>query len=358
MMIQSTALLLLSLLGVASLPAQTFRPMPTTGGSQFIELPAGRTTIVAPALQPPAVAQFAVSLAGVAAGVATVNLAGAKPLDLGNAPLRDGQYGGRVISHYAMVTAGDWVGHCLGVKNNTATSLELWTGDLQAGPRSIRHVEIRPYWTLASLLPASVAEVSFVPTTDAAAVKTRVVLSPSGTRGNEQPQDAGQAYYFRASMGCWVREGAPDVDAGSDRIAPGAYLYLQNGFTGSRPQDLLIAGTSLDAPFRLLLQSSAAETALTYFGLPRSLPCRLSKMGWNDSNFTPSLNTSPAGRNDVLLLDDGFGGVGAAYYRHAGRWYQVGAALPVDPLMAVGSVFAVVKKVGARPGSFLLNVSP
>ena len=353
---QALLTLLLTAALVPNVVAQQFRVAQPAVGSQYVLAPAGRTVIVAPQFQRPSVGTFRVTGVNPGGETATLALAGQPPLDSYGAPLLDDQYKPAADTYYALVTAGDWTGHFFTVTANTATTLEIHTGGLPGGrATSVRSIEVRPYWSLETLFPASVAEVSFIPTTDPDDVKTRLVLSPLITSGNEQPQQVGEAYYYSSAVAGWVSAADPDMAAGKVLVAPGRYLYLQNTSAGSYPLDAVIAGTVLTAPLRQNLYTSAEDNTVTYFALARSSDYKLSQIGLTAANFTPSLNQSPLGRNDLLLVDDGFGGVGAVYYLYKSKWYTTGSALPVDPVLPAGTAYGLLKKAGSGPVKVLVN---
>ncbi len=336
--------------------AQQFRVAQPAGGSQYVLAPAGSTVIVAPQFQRPSVGTFQVTGVTLGGETATLNLKGLPPLDSYGAPLLDDQYKPATDTYYALVTAGDWTGLYFTVTANTATTLEVQTGGLPGGrASSVRSVEVRPYWNIETLFPASVAEVSFIPTTNPNDVKTRLVLAPLTLSGNEQPQEVGEAYYYSSAVSGWVSAADPDSAAGKVLVAPGRYFYMQNTSAGSYPLDVVIAGSVLTAPLRQNLYSSAEEDTATCFALARASDYKLSQIGFTDANFTPSLNQSPLGRNDLLIVDDGFGGVGAVYYRYKNKWYTTGSALPVDPVLPAGTAFGVLKKAGPGPAKVLVN---
>jgi uncharacterized protein (TIGR02597 family) len=355
---QALLTLLFATAFAATASAQTFRASPIVGGSQYVVAPAGRTVIVAPEFQRPSVATFRVTAASTASGLTTLTLTGRPPLDSYGAPLLTNQYQAAADTYYAMVTAGDWMGMFFTVTANTATTLEIQTDSLpNSTAKSVRAIEIRPYWSLETLFPASVADVSFIPTTDPMAIKTQIVLSPVITTATEQPQAIGEAFYFNSTASAWVSATDPSTDNGKTLVAPGRYLYWQNTSAGSYPLDVVIAGTVLTAPFRQNLFSAADDTTITYFALPRSSPYKLSQLGLTDINFTPSLSQGLLGRNDVLVVDDGFGNAGAIYYRYLKKWYVVGSALPVDPVFPAGTAYGVLKKANSSPVKVLINLN-
>jgi uncharacterized protein (TIGR02597 family) len=344
---------------IAPLSAQSFRAPKDAGGSQYVLVPADSTVVVAPQFQRPSVGTFRVTGVTTVGDTSTLQLSGKPPLDSYDAPLQENQYQAGDETYYAIVTAGDWTGYFFTITANTANTLEVHTGGLTGGrATSVRSIEVRPYWSLETLFPSSTAEVSFIPTTDPADVKTRLVLPPLYTTGTDKPQETGDAFYYSSTDQGWVSAADPATAAGKVLVAPGRYVYLQNTGAGSYPLDAIIAGTVLTAPLRQTLYASEeAHATITYFALARTSDYKLSQIGLTDANFTPSEDQSLLGlspsldhtlldRKDVLIVDDGFGGVGALYYRYKKKWYTTTTALPVDPVLPAGTVFGVLKKSG------------
>ena len=342
----------------AAAAAQTFRASPTVGGSQYVLAPAGRTVIVAPQFQRPSVGTFRITSANTVGGLTTLTLTGKPPLDSYGAPLLTNQYQAAADTYYAMVTAGDWAGLFFTVTANTATTLEIQTGSLpNSTATSVSSIEVRPYWSLETLFPSSVAGVSFIPTTDPMAIKTQIVLSPVIVRAGELPQAVGEAFYFNGTASAWVSPTDPSTDKGKTLVAPGRYLYWQNTSAGSYPLDVVIAGTVLTAPLRQNLYSDVTNALFTAFALPRSSDYKLSQLGLNDLNFTPSLSQGLLGRNDILVVDDGFGGIAGGYYRFQKKWYSVSSALPVDPVLPAGTAYGVLKKASSSQVKVFTNLN-
>jgi uncharacterized protein (TIGR02597 family) len=322
---------------------QKFRAAPGITGSQYVYVPANTTVIVAPQFQRPGVGIFKVTSTVTSGSTTTLNLAGKPAVDSYTAPLLADQYQPAANTYYAMVTAGHWAGLYFTVTGNTPSSLALSTDGLVSRKGSIRTVEVRPYWNLETLFPNSAAMVSFIPTTASDDIKTQLVLAPVTLAGNAQPQDVGESYYYSNNLSAWVNSSDPLTPAGKDLVAPTRYFYLQSTHDGSYPLDTIIAGTVLESAFQINLPSSASEVTTSCFALPRSSDYQLSKMGFTNKNFTPSENHTVLGRKDLLLVDDGFGNIGATYYRYKNKWYMVGSALAVNPIFPAGTALGVRK---------------
>jgi len=370
---------------------------PTVLGSQYLDIQPGETTVIVPQFLCPgsglltqsgiltntvfgvteAVTNGAISILSftnnyaiggpffVATALASgadyiLNLSGKPPLNSDNAPLANGQYQyvptNQPTTYFALVTAGTLKGNFFTVLSNTAASLLIDPSGLAIAPHAILAIDLLPYWTLSSLFPSSMTNISFIATTNASNVMSTVVISPNYTINTQQPQQAGQSYYFNASISNWVNVTNPGVAAGDAIVAPGAYVYFQNTASNSYPLQEFISGRVLTAQLDLYFTSSSTNTVVTYFGLPRNSPYKLSEIGFNGVNFTPSTSKSLVGRNDLLILDDGHGGIGATYYSYGGQWYDSSSdALPTDPTFPPGSVFGVMKHPSQNGVKLLVN---
>ena len=227
--------------------------------------------------------------------------------------------------------------------------MKLATKDVQA-------LNLLPYWTLSSLFPSSQATISFIPTTNASNVMTQIVISPPSTTGTNQPQLVGPSYYFNASITNCVSTTNPTVSSADAVILPGAYVYVKNTGSNSYPLYEFISGSVLTNQFNIYFTSSGSNSVISYFALPRSTDYQLSKIGFTDANFTQSLSKSPLSRNDLLIIDNGNGGVGATYYKYKNQWYDASSdALSTNPVFPAGTVFGVKKPASKNATSLLVN---
>ena len=287
-----------------------------------------------------------------------LKLAGNPPKTAGGVPLKPNQYsyvaGVQPVTYYALVTAGTLKGDFFTVQGNTANSLLIDPEGLPIASREITAVSLLPYWSLSSLFPPSQATISFIPTTNPSNVMTKVVISPPVTYGTQQPQNAGQSYYFNADLTNWVSATNPTVPAGDAVIPPGAYVYVQNTGSNNYPLHEFISGSVLTNQFNLFFTSSRTSSVISYFSLPRNSSYPIGQIGFNNSNFTQSTGTGLAQRNDQLIIDNGHGGVSAIYYRFKNQWYNTDNAVPTNPVFPAGTVFGLKKPSSARGGTSLL----
>lgn len=316
-------------------------------GSQYIYQEAGTTNIIAPQFQRAPVASFHVTSVSSAATTATLTLRGKKPLDSYGVPLFQDQYqydaAFQPNTYYALVTAGKARGSFFTVDTNSPASITIELTGPPLVSKDIKAVEVRPYWTLATLFPASQATVSFIPTTQSSGVMTTMIISPLVLPAGALPQKFAPSYYFDSTMNSWVDQANPSVSAGDTIVRPGQYLYALNTGTNSYPLHTYISGSVLRSQFTLEI-ATGSGVLTTCFSLPRASDYKLSEIGFNNANFLQSTDKSALGDNDLLLVDDGHGGVAGTYYRYKNQWYDASNdAFPTDPTFAAGTAFGVRK---------------
>jgi uncharacterized protein (TIGR02597 family) len=362
---------LLTLIGMGSfnLKAAPSSVTETTCGSQYIWQDANTTNIIAPEFQPASVGIFVVTSVLNNGTNATLTLAGSPPVDTYGAPLTSNefQYSGtnQPNTYYALVCDGTLKGIFFTVVSNTTNALTINTGSTPMSLKSIKSIELRPYWTLATLFPADMATNSFIPTTNTNNLMSTVLISTTSIPSTTTPQSLVSQYCFLSSMSNWVNVTNASVYAGDTIVPPGQYVYFRNnGGTNtnsmSYPLNNYIAGTILTNLFRIPLAQSTFTNSLktTYFALPRSSSYTLSKIGFNDSNFKQSTNSTYYGRNDLLLVDNGHGNVAVTYYKYMNKWYSTSNTnFPVNPTFAPGTVFGVLKAVSVNFSEDLINTN-
>jgi uncharacterized protein (TIGR02597 family) len=376
---------LLTVAGISSLLAAQSGVTETTVGSQYIWAGAGsvstivtfdatnstystnystntNVTVVAPEFQPSAVGSFVISSVATNTTNAILSLVGNPPVDSYGVPLATNEFkyagSNQPNTYYTIVTDGSLSGTVFTVVSNGTNSITVITGSVPLKNGSIRAVELRPYWTLATMFPANMATNSFVPTTNSTNVMTRLIIAPAFVVGVNSPQQSSPSYYFNASLTNWVNSTNPTVSAADTIVPPGSYIYFQNdGGNLSYPVNIYLSGTSLKGLFRTPIYGST-NLISTCISLPRSSPYKLSQIGLNDSNFTQSLNKSTLGRNDTLVIDNGHGKSGGVYYKFRNQWYKVGDdAFSSDPTLAPGSAFRIAKPPSASGTSVLVNTN-
>jgi uncharacterized protein (TIGR02597 family) len=320
-----------------------------TGGQQYLAVAPNATQVVAPEFQPPSAAIFSVSNVSTSGNSTTLTLVGDPPLDAYNAPVLADAYSKKVYPvYYALVTAGLSTGSFYSVVSNNATQIVIDTQGETLSSTNIKSIDLRPYWTLETLFPASGAGAAFIATSSDSNIMTKLILSPTTVTDGENPQSEGQKFYFSSSVGNWVRDTEPAISAGAVPVPPSRYLYLQNTGTGSFSIDAYFAGTVLKTPFRVHLYSSKDQTIYTLFALPRASSYKLSEIGFDSANFSST---------DLLLVGGAQAGVSQTYYKSGANWYALGSQVPVDPAIASGTAYAVKKASNAVGNKTVLNIN-
>ena len=326
-----------------------------TGGQQYIAVAAQETAVIAPEFQQPSVALLSISSVSTSGNSTTLLLAGNPPLDAYNAPVLADAYNKKVYPvYYALVTAGSSTGTFYSVISNTASQIVIDSHGDTLSSVNITSIDVRPYWTLETLFPASGAGAAFIPTRNTENIMTKLILSPVTVSGAQIPQNQGQKFYFSHSLKNWASESEPTVSAGAVTVPPGRYLYMQNTGIGSFSIDAYFAGTVLKTPFRITLYSSPTEDLKTLFALPRASSYLLSDIGLNDENFAPSTSGS---LKDLLFVGDSDSRASGTYYKSSTNWFSVGSATPVNPILASGTAYAVKKASNPNGNKQLLNVN-
>lgn len=323
-------------------------------GSQYIYQAAGTTNIIAPQFQRAPVASFHVTSIVATATTADLTLRGKPPLDSYGVPLLQDQY--KFDStyqpdvYYALVTAGKARGSFFTVITNSPVSITIGLEGVALTNKDIKAVEVRPYWSLDTLFPASQANLSFIPTTESSGIMTQLIVSPLVLPDGSTPQQFAPSYYFNAATNSWADVTTPSINVGNTIVRPGQYLYAKNTGTNSFPLHTYISGSVLESQFILPI-ATGGSVLTTCFALPRTSDYKLSEIGFDNTNFAQSPDKSALGNKDLLIVDDGHGGVAATYYRYKNQWYDASNDIhPTDPTFPAGTAFGI-RKASSSPAT-------
>ena len=124
-------------------------------------------------------------------------------------------------------------GHTYFVSANGSNTLTVdTTADNLTGITANTQVLLIPYWTPATVFPASDANVSFTPTTSSAAYKTQVLVPNYSAAGTNLP--FAPAYFFSnnvdgtSSNVGWRIAGDNTTDHSDDPLLPDGYFVVRN----------------------------------------------------------------------------------------------------------------------------------
>lgn len=340
----STLTVLLSL-SVYNLLAQSTTP---TVGFVRTTAASGSDTIVAPQVLRPV---------ELSAGVGSVISSGGQAtLAISGATLTPNQFqysaGSQPKTYFAKVTEGALKGSTFAVVSNTASEVVVNLDGLSVTGTDITGIEVRPYWTLNTLFPSSDKGVSFVESVGTLTTQRRTQILLPDTLGGGINRPPNRIFFFNPAVGDWVATTGMGTAAGDTTIGLNEYLILRN--TGGTPPALTFTesgGVDLKDSSIYLATSSARSTD-NYISVSRPLDYTLAQLGFDDSNFTPSLSLLSTGRKDTLFVINRTGsGVNrspnAVYFRYNGSWYNAAnTASPLDPTavtIAAGSALIVRK---------------
>jgi uncharacterized protein (TIGR02597 family) len=132
------------------------------------------------------------------------------------------------------------------VTANTPNTLTLnLNGDVITSIPAGSQISIIPYWTLATIFPATNAAFSFTPTTTTRNLQTEILIPNYGARGVNLAYSA--TYFFLNSgtnVGWRLYGDALTTDHGDDILDPSGYLVVRN-INGAPTLPLTITGAVL-----------------------------------------------------------------------------------------------------------------
>ena len=286
--------------------------------------------------------------------VATVSAVNSTTFELSGVTLVADQFkyiaGTQPKTYYALVTAGNLTGTYFTIDSNTTTGIVIQTDGLAPSSADVTAIEVRPYWTVGALFPASDAGVSFVASTSTttAGRRTQLLIPDNTNLGvNRSPS---KILFFNPTLQDWVTSTATSVKAGDSTIVPpNTYVILRN--TGGTPPTLnhTVTGSVSTKPAAVYLATRTTGANDNYGIISRPADAKLSELGFTDSSFMQSTGKTTAGRRDTLLVINKTGsGINRSpskvYFKFGGEWFDTSAtATAVDPVIPAGSALVIRK---------------
>jgi uncharacterized protein (TIGR02597 family) len=254
--------------------------------------------------------------------------------------------------YYALIGSGGTSnpkeGHTYFVSANGSNTLTVdTTADNLTGITANTQLLLIPYWTPATVFPASDANVSFTPTISSASYKTQILVPNYSASGINLPFTP--AYFFSnnvdgtSSNVGWRIAGDNTTDHGDDPLLPDGYFVVRN-INGAPTLPLKAAGAVLMKKLAVPLMVSSISAQDNAVSMIRPIDVALNTTGLNsaDGSFVstvPSLSvrTPPVLKDQLLVFDNSQAAINkqpsAAYYyfaaysiRDAG-WKLVGGGL-------------------------------
>ncbi len=239
-------------------------------------------------------------------------------------------------------------GHIFAVTGNTASALTLdTTNDDLTGIPANAQVTVIPYWTPATIFPASDANVSFTPTASPPAYKTLLRVPDYFAAGINLPY--GAEYYF--NNGAWQRVSPAGV-GNDDPLQPDGYFVVRNA-NGAPTLPVTNLGSVLLKKTSTPLTTAPSPGQDNPLGMIRPVDVSLNASGLG----------SVFGPGDQLLVFDnavaGFDKTPSAIYTHDTRWLLSGDSTSADhggDLIPQGTGF-IARRVAGQ-SAFWTNAFP
>jgi uncharacterized protein (TIGR02597 family) len=254
--------------------------------------------------------------------------------------------------YYALIGSGGASnpkeGHTYFVSANGSNTLTVdTTADNLTGITVNTQLLLIPYWTPATVFPASDANVSFTPTTSSAAYQTQILVPSYSASGINLPY--GSDYFFSnnvdgtSSNVGWRIAGDDTTDHSDDPLLPDGYFVVRN-INGAPTLPLKAVGAVLMKKLAVPLITSSVGAQDNAVSMIRPIDVALKATGLNfaDGSFVatiPALSprVPPTLKDKLLVFDNSQAAINkqpsATYYyfaayavRDAG-WKLVGGGL-------------------------------
>jgi uncharacterized protein (TIGR02597 family) len=286
--------------------------------------------------------------------------------------------------YYALIgpgTSNPKEGHIYFVSGNGANTLTVdTTQDNLTGIVPNTQILVIPYWTPATLFPASDANVSFTPTTLTTSFKTRLLIPDYAASGINLPYSP--IYFFSNNVNGTTNNVGwrvfPNImaDRGDDPLLPDGYMVVRHE-NGAPTLPLTSKGGVLTKKLAVPLITSASQKQDNAVSMVRPVDVALNDTGLtpSDGSFvaTPPVitigNRFPRLKDQLLLFDNtqvGFNkSPSATYYYTSGPLRSIGWKLFGDgladhgnDLVPAGSAIVIRKAITASGQTTFWTNSP
>ena len=286
--------------------------------------------------------------------------------------------GAQFKTYYALIGSGGASnpkeGHIYLVNANGSNTLTVdTTADNLSGIVANTQVILIPYWTPATIFPATDANVSFTPTTAPPTYKTQLLIPNNAAPGVNLPYTS---YFFNGTSGNmgWRVVGDNTTDHGNDPLSPTSYFVVRN-LNGAPTLPLKGIGGVLTKKLATGLRTSASQAQDNAVSMLRPVDVTLNQSGLGpaDGSFVatpPMLRVRGRGlvlKDQLLVFDNSAVAYdkqpSAIYYYSEGPgrlagWKLVGdgSADHGDDLIPAGSAMVIRKaKTAAGQTVFWTN---
>jgi uncharacterized protein (TIGR02597 family) len=229
--------------------------------------------------------------------------------------------GSRPNHYYALIGGGGSSnpkeGHYYPITDNGSNTLTVTTTTANnlTGITANTQVLVIPYWTPATVFPASDVNISFTATTSTASYKTQILVPNAAAAGVNLPYLP--AYFFSnnvdgtSSNVGWRVVGNNTTDRGDDVLAPENYFVIRNA-NGAPTLPLTSVGSVLTKKFAVGLITSATQAQDNPVAMVRPVDVTLNSTGLGpaDGSFVATqsprdiVNLKRVAMDQLLLFDN------------------------------------------------------
>jgi len=251
------------------------------------------------------------------------------------------------------------------VTANAVNTLTLnLDGDSLGSVPANSQITLIPYWTLATVFPATNASVSFTATTSTRTFKTQLLIPDYAGVGVNLATSA--TYYFisnGSNVGWRLFNDATTVDHGNDILLPNTYFIVRN--SNSAPTlPLLVTGNVLTKKVTTPLATLASSSQDNMVAMIRPIDVSLNNCGLNPTDGSFVATTSTRSFKDQLFVYNNAQvafnkSPVATYYYMNGAWRLFNDAPTVDhgtDVIAAGNPILIRKAAtGTGLTAFWIN---
>jgi len=228
--------------------------------------------------------------------------------------------GSQIKTYFVIIGSGGATnpkeGHTYFVSANGSNTLTVDTSaDNLSGIVANTQAIVIPYWTPATIFPATDADVSFTPTTATATYKTQILVPNNAAAGTNLPYAA--TYFFSNNVNGisgnvgWRLVGDNTTDHGNDALVSNSYFVVRD-MNGAPTLPLKGIGGVLTKKLATGLRTSVTQFQDNAVSMVRPVDVTLNQSGLGPTDgsfvatpaFLPTRDSKLALKDQLLLFDN------------------------------------------------------
>jgi uncharacterized protein (TIGR02597 family) len=244
--------------------------------------------------------------------------------------------------YYALIgpatTTNPKEGHTYPITANTSSTITVdTTNDALSGIPTNAQVVVIPYWTLATVFPASDAGVSFTATTQTRSIQTEILIPNYNATGINPSASA--VYFFGNNVNGdpnngigWRIIGDNATDHGDDVLIPDGYIVVRN-LNNAPTLPLTAVGGVLTKKLAVPELTNAASARDNSVSMVRPVNVALNSTGMNPTDGSFVATTQTRSLQDQLFV---FDNTSVALNKSPSAIYIYGNNINGDPNNGIG----------------------